>query len=197
VLAGQQLIAGFDLLVASLAKVIWLVCKCFLDFVFLQIRLLMRLELQLGFEAMDYPGFSSASTGRRRRAGSGDLSRLGTRATRGSKVRRTLLPNHTRAVYLALCDSDLPWFPRAGSTVQFCCFSGRAGAGLQCATAWPDTGNRWVAGVLLDEARSCSVRSAPFKLHLKHCSACLFARRWPSDRGLHLADQQGVAAGAS
>uniref|UniRef100_A0A383V4L8 Uncharacterized protein n=1 Tax=Tetradesmus obliquus TaxID=3088 RepID=A0A383V4L8_TETOB len=44
----------------------------------------MRLELQLGLESMD-PGFSSASTGRRRRTGSHDLLRPGARATRGSK----------------------------------------------------------------------------------------------------------------
>ncbi|WIA30027.1 hypothetical protein OEZ86_000123 [Tetradesmus obliquus] len=44
----------------------------------------MRLELQLGLESMD-PGFSSASTGRRRRTGRDDLLRPGARATRGSK----------------------------------------------------------------------------------------------------------------
>lgn len=149
-------------------------------------EVLMRLELQLGLESMD-PGFSSASTGRRRRTGSDDLLRPGARATRGSKVRSTSLLNHTRIDFLALCRSNFAWFICAGSTGQYCCVSGRAGAGLQCAAAWPDTGNRWVAGVCLDEASSCSVRSGPFYNFLKHVSACSSA--------LQVAQQQGSTRG--
>jgi hypothetical protein len=88
--AEQQLIAGFDLLVACLAKLLSLrqilILLCFSC----SQTSLMRLELQLGFESMDL-NISSASTGRRRRAGSGDPARHSFRATRGGKVTRTSL----------------------------------------------------------------------------------------------------------